>query len=302
MSRTAPGLARSISVGFDLIDRDGDGSLSRKELMRALATDDQVRRCVQELPGLAERLHPSRIRASIESMDSDGDSVITPEEFQSFVAQVAEDYKFDALRARAAAARQRQESDVDALPDIAKVMVIRKWLRYKGRSQRIAAEHARRKWLTRGLEAFCQAGWNVDCSTLELARLHREEYDAKAVVLDVEKMLSWPSGIESFREAEAVEQTREQWRVLRGALKSWRQYVAAARANLGGIQSIAYWARYKRARSYALAQEVRARAVLSDSGRQDPHPGALAPLKGTAMRKARIACRTACSGFSTTHH
>ena len=39
MSRTAPGLARSISVVFDLIDRDGDGSLSRKELMRALATD-----------------------------------------------------------------------------------------------------------------------------------------------------------------------------------------------------------------------------------------------------------------------
>ena len=221
-------LPGAVAALFARIDRNGDGSLSRKELVRALATDDNVRDMCEQLPGLADRLHPSRIRASISSMDIDGDSRITLEEFQKFVVQVAEDSKFEEMRMQVAdAMRQDQEAqllhepDPDMLPDIAKKMMLKAWMRHNGRSLRIASEHERRRWLTRGLEAFCYAGWGVDCSSLELARLHRAEYDARAAVRDLEKILAWPGpgGVEAFHEAEQRAQLAHRRRLLQNIWK-----------------------------------------------------------------------------------
>jgi hypothetical protein len=276
-------LPRAIAALFARIDRNGDASLTRKELVLALATDDKAREMCRGLPGLADRLHPARMRASIAAMDADGDSQITLEEFQKFVVQVAEDHKFEEMRAQVAEAMRRDRDsqqqhapDPDALPNIAKAMVLKNWMRHNGRSARIAAEHTRRRWLARGLEAFCLAGWGVDCSNLELARLHRAEYDARAVVLEAERMLAWPGpgGVEAFREAERLAHKAQRRQLLVKMLQAWRAYVAAAHANI--VTSIAYWARYNRARSAVLAQEARVFSALSDGAMPDPEPGARA--------------------------
>lgn len=254
----------SVSELFSLIDRNGDGSLSRKELVRALATDDRVRQRVHSLPGLGEQLHPSRIHASIALMDEDGDSRVSLQEFHDFVLQLSEDHKYREM-SKDVANTMRMETNSDSLPDIAKAAALKKWMRFNKRSKRIAIEFSRRRWLTLGLEAFCLAGWGVDMSTLELARLHRDEFDAKSEVLKTEQALKWPGGIESFRKAQKIKSAK----LLALFFKKWLKYVSLAKSFDSTVPSIAYWAKYKRGLVDSLSQNARVYAVLSDHNNEN---------------------------------
>ena len=74
---------------FDQIDADRSGGLSRKEFMRALQRDKGVADTVRSIPALAPITQPSRMKEVFASVDANGDTALSFEEFSAFCAHAA---------------------------------------------------------------------------------------------------------------------------------------------------------------------------------------------------------------------
>ena len=74
------GVRVSINMAFDMLDMDGDGAVSRAELLKGLASNLQVRQVLQLGP-LAD---PSEFDALYAAIDADASNTIERAEFESF--------------------------------------------------------------------------------------------------------------------------------------------------------------------------------------------------------------------------
>eukprot|EP00946_MAST-07B_sp_MAST-7B-sp1_P003952 g3952.t1 len=70
---------------FQMIDADGDGLLSKREIVRAFALNHNLHDKLSAIPGLGDALKPSQLRAAIKNMDTDKNNAISVEEWVDYV-------------------------------------------------------------------------------------------------------------------------------------------------------------------------------------------------------------------------
>ena len=77
---------------FGLLDRDGSGELTKKEIMTALRKNAEVQKIIKGSPTLKALGKPRTIATAFQEMDLDGSGSVTYDEFLSIVkvAQNAE--------------------------------------------------------------------------------------------------------------------------------------------------------------------------------------------------------------------
>ena len=74
---------------FDRVDADGSGEMKRRELLRALRCDTEVRALCEGLPALTPLLQPASFKAAFAQIDADGSGLIDRSEFMPFAPVVA---------------------------------------------------------------------------------------------------------------------------------------------------------------------------------------------------------------------
>ena len=77
----------SLTTCFNLIDVNGDGILSKKEIIRAITLNRSVQDQLRKLHNKSNALHPSRIRGAIQRMDSNNDGLIYLDEWVNYMGQ-----------------------------------------------------------------------------------------------------------------------------------------------------------------------------------------------------------------------
>eukprot|EP00946_MAST-07B_sp_MAST-7B-sp1_P003482 g3482.t1 len=70
---------------FQMIDANGDGLLSKREIVRAFALNRSLHDKISAIPGLGDALKPSQLRAAIKNMDTDKNNAISVEEWVDYV-------------------------------------------------------------------------------------------------------------------------------------------------------------------------------------------------------------------------
>ena len=68
---------------FDLVDKDGSGAISRKELRKALRSNKDVNRLCRETPSLNALLKPTTFRRAFNAIDVDGSGEVDFEELKA---------------------------------------------------------------------------------------------------------------------------------------------------------------------------------------------------------------------------
>ena len=80
MAEDAAAAARTL---FDLVDKDGSGTISRKELRKALRSNKDVNRLCRETPSLNALLKPTTFRRAFNAIDVDGSGEVDFEELKA---------------------------------------------------------------------------------------------------------------------------------------------------------------------------------------------------------------------------
>lgn len=251
----------SLETIYRLIDTNSDGFLTKKELTSALMLNQAVQAELDRLPGMSDRLHPSKLRQAIQDMDTNGDNKVTLSEFCRYVDQVADDEKYVRFRTSMQQAIKLETEQDDALPNIAKMSAVRRWIRTSGRSNRIAADHERKQIQRRILEKFCQVGFHCTLDQLELARLHWEQTQLRRLIADADVARAAPDILAHFAALE--KKKRDQ---LLEIVRAWRQYAKDVVSGASSEPSLSYWRKYQERRKIDEDLESRAQAVLTDDG------------------------------------
>ena len=188
----------SLETIYRLIDTNNDGFLTKKELTSALMLNQAVQQELEQLPGMSTRLHPNKLRQAIQDMDMDGDDKVTLIEFCRYVDQVANDEQYEKFRSSMQEKTIKSEEEQDALPDIAQMSAVRRWIRTSGRSNRIATDHERKQIQRRVMEKFCQVGFQCTLDQLDMARLHQEQTRLRKLIANADVARAAPDILAHF--------------------------------------------------------------------------------------------------------
>ena len=218
-----------------------------------------VQQELEQLPGMSTRLHPNRLRQAIQDMDMDGDDKVTLIEFCRYVDQVADDEQYEKFRSSMQEKTMKSEDEQDALPDIAQMSAIRRWIRTSGRSNRIAIDHERKQIHRRVMEKFCQVGFQCTLDQLDMARLHQEQTRLRKLIANADVARAAPDILAHF----AALETKKRKELLQ-ILRAWRQYAMEIISGVSAEPSLSYWRKYQERRKMDEDLESRARAVLTD--------------------------------------
>ena len=249
----------SLETIYRLIDTNNDGFLTKKELTSALMLNQAVQQELEQLPGMSTRLHPNKLRQAIQDMDMDGDDKVTLIEFCRYVDQVANDEQYEKFRSSMQEKTIKSEEEQDALPDIAQMSAVRRWIRTSGRSNRIATDHERKQIQRRVMEKFCQVGFQCTLDQLDMARLHQEQTRLRKLIANADVARAAPDILAHFA---ALEQKKRN--ELLQILRTWRQYAMEIISGASAEPSLSYWRKYQERRKMDEDLESRARAVLTD--------------------------------------
>ena len=70
---------------FRQIDANGDGTLSKREIIRAFALDRSLQDKIAAIPGLGDSLKPSQLRAAVKDMDVDKNNSVSLDEWVDYI-------------------------------------------------------------------------------------------------------------------------------------------------------------------------------------------------------------------------
>jgi len=252
----------SLTTCFNLIDVNGDGILSKKEIIRAITLNRSVQDQLRKLHNKSNALHPSRIRGAIQRMDSNNDGLIYLDEWVNYMDQLADDEQYDEFKQKL----QQQDKTEDALPNIAGLSALKQWIRSSGRRTRLACKFERERLLRRGLEAFCEVGWGTSIDGLELVALHLEQIRLKRLIQEAEIVRAQPNILRYYEQ-----ERKETQNHAKEIFKAWKIMVHDIIAGVPGSDvSISYWRKYQRSFEKNRLLEERVLAVLSDDLTQIP--------------------------------
>ena len=255
----------ALSTIFNLIDKNNDGTLSKKEIMKALSLDPTVQEELHKLPGMSSVLHPSKIKSAIKSMDKDNDGKISKGEFCSYINQVADDLQYEVFHQRQIQAQDniQSNSDPDSLPDLVGLSIFTKWIRTNGRGHRIALDLERKRIQRKVLETFCRIGFSCSLIQLDMARLHVESMKYKKLIEQADLARSHPNILDYYATKQQNRRKEEQKKT-KQIFNEWKEYTKSIINGTSDVVSISYWSKYLKTLEKNRKQEEKVLLVLTD--------------------------------------